>query len=757
MATANAHLTTCVYATATGSQMIAASAYACSVLRTSIPPRLVHIHSPIIQHFLDPIIYSPQIPNVDTISIFHSQGDLDMSGSLSGPMTLVVENSPVYPYGTSEVFPQMEDSYQNVQTDTAHYYMECSNKGSCTRATGECLCYQGYEGVACQRASCPGTPGCSGHGVCMSIKQLAYADNYNSYELWDKDSTMGCSCDGGYYGADCSQRRCKFGVDPLYLDDSATVKYSVYDFATFTTSPYLSDFSGGDPTQNSTGTWAIRFYDNVGEDWLTGAIKTGATCDDVVSALEALPNKVIPSGTIDCSMVSRANGDELSAFSYGYENTTSINPKHRYKKYYNMAIWDVQTGSDQGEYSRRDTVTPDYLSSAMTQSHTAEKISGYIYRLKFYGNPGAFQQPEIELHLDGARPSIISAGSEKIVTKVWTDGQQGENQDYFADHCDGVTINIGVTSGKHYLTSFTVASKNLLKACLGSADFNLENNRDVYNWDHGSKLYPHLIKLVRTVTTYMDGGYYAALYFDTTISLDNVGGLSTGTFRLLNPFTPPDGLLTDSYEVYTTKGTFALTSNLSEATFGFGSRSIYTTNTSYEINPYGNPYDGDISCEISTENPDKFNYINHCLNTSDLFTMLSFENQAMNPPHLNLYTAKRVHTLPFDKSVIDKFTPNPTALLYPNSEAYTAAIQGASSTRYLTHVITSDLSANWGVSVKYHPMFHIYKFFPAVASTYEYVAECSNRGLCDSTGLGTCTCFPGYTSDACSEQSSLSL
>jgi hypothetical protein len=42
-------------------------------------------------------------------------------------------------------------------------------------------------------------------------------------------------------------------------------------------------------------------------------------------------------------------------------------------------------------------------------------------------------------------------------------------------------------------------------------------------------------------------------------------------------------------------------------------------------------------------------------------------------------------------------------------------------------------------------------------STYEYVAECSNRGLCDAAALGTCTCFPGYTSDACSEQSSLSL
>jgi hypothetical protein len=45
----------------------------------------------------------------------------------------------------------------------------------------------------------------------------------------------------------------------------------------------------------------------------------------------------------------------------------------------------------------------------------------------------------------------------------------------------------------------------------------------------------------------MDGGYYAALYFDTDISLDNTG--TTGTFKLLNPFFPPDALTTDSYEV----------------------------------------------------------------------------------------------------------------------------------------------------------------------------------------------------------------
>ena len=150
---------------------------------------------------------------------------MDASGGISGPDHPVIDNSPSYPYGTTEQFPQMEDSDLNVLTNSAHYYMECSNKGTCDRKTGECSCYDGYDGVACNRASCPGYPNsCSGHGVCKSIKQLAYNDYWNVYKLWDKDVTMGCECDKGYFGADCSLRSCKVGVDPLYLDDAATQK-----------------------------------------------------------------------------------------------------------------------------------------------------------------------------------------------------------------------------------------------------------------------------------------------------------------------------------------------------------------------------------------------------------------------------------------------------------------------------------------------------------------------------------------------------
>ena len=91
----------------------------------------------------------------------------------------------------------------------------------------------------------------------------------------------------------------------------------------------------------------------------------------------------------------------------------------------------------------------------------------------------------------------------------------------------------------------------------------------------------------------------------------------------------------------------------------------------------------------------------------------------------------------------------------------------------MTHVIKADLSSNWGVtnfekimarirypklanSIFFHDSFRVYKFFPNITSTYNYVNECSNRGLC-ARDTGLCTCFPGYTGDDCSIQDVLSV
>jgi len=795
------------------------------------------------------------------------KGDLDMSGSIAKPsVSVVVDNSFQYPYGTTEQFPAMEDSDLNILPQSAHYYMECSNKGTCDRDTGLCECFDGYDGVACQRASCPGYPAsCSGHGVCKSASQLANSDAGNVYKLWNKDATMGCECDAGYFGPDCSERRCKVGVDPLYLDDSSTVKYSIFDFATLTTAP-TADFDDGHP-QQGVGYWAIRFFDHSGEDWVTEKITAGATCEAVTNALYAIPNDVIPAGSLYCTRTINANQDDSSAtveagWNAGTEDLTGdtrqTHNSNVYRINYQMSIWDAYIyGTHSANKHDPLSATTDlgnnifgptlwfpgsYVDGDANKPDRAT-LSGYIYRIKFFGNPGKLREPEIITHLDGKRNSLMStafnglspepSASYAVITKVWTDGQQGEDKDYFADHCDGVTVVIDTndqTNGEaeqmitatgktfylapgRYGDSSAIRSAsmtNLLKKCLGDSDATSTNNVDIYDWDHGSEDYPHLVKLVRSVTSATDGGYYVAIIYDSV----------NDKFNMLNPFIPPDALLKDTYEVYTTKGTLSRVSSQAVAHFGFGQNKVITTHT--EKGTAGNfaLWDGDLSCEVGANNAFRVSpsiyvqtaanptpaqaspaTINHngdgtnlfikdviteykydysdsttevkatkfyknCLNKTDIITFINPTKIEHNPQHLNLYTIER---LVKDKAV------------HSNDVRYTDA--GATGTvseigngggtdtepmTFGTNVITLDLSTNWGTDLGYYDtapewtptanigLTYVYKFVPAAASTYEYVAECSNRGLCDRD-TGTCTCFAGYTSDNCHEQSSLAL
>lgn len=54
-----------------------------------------------------------------------------------------------------------------------HKYAECSGQGLCSRDSGVCECFPGYEGKACQRTTCPNQ--CSGHGRCEYIQNLGYS------------------------------------------------------------------------------------------------------------------------------------------------------------------------------------------------------------------------------------------------------------------------------------------------------------------------------------------------------------------------------------------------------------------------------------------------------------------------------------------------------------------------------------------------------------------------------------------------------
>jgi len=130
---------------------------------------------------------------------------------------------------------------------------ECSDGGQCDTSTGECVCYPGFEGSACQRTVCPND--CSGHGTCRSNQDFAVdfseavykaqtavdesivkTDKKTSYydyflvtydKAWDAGMQYGCLCDVGFRGVDCSLAECPTSYDAM--DKETCEKYSEWE------------------------------------------------------------------------------------------------------------------------------------------------------------------------------------------------------------------------------------------------------------------------------------------------------------------------------------------------------------------------------------------------------------------------------------------------------------------------------------------------------------------------------------------------
>ena len=133
---------------------------------------------------------------------------------------------------------------QNNDHVSGDNHVECANRGSCDRKSGTCSCATGYAGAACQRCVCPNA--CNGHGVCQTQKQLADDYSHNADDnavssqfatpdadkdcvdctgtpnsgavydsAWDSGRSVGCKCDSGFAGPDCSLRECPSEDDPL--------------------------------------------------------------------------------------------------------------------------------------------------------------------------------------------------------------------------------------------------------------------------------------------------------------------------------------------------------------------------------------------------------------------------------------------------------------------------------------------------------------------------------------------------------------
>lgn len=202
-----------------------------------------------------------------------------------------------------------------------HRYAECAGRGICNRASGMCECFEGYEGEACHRTSCPNQ--CSGHGTCEYIEDMdfmaVWADwNQNDfksdafrpdYRWWDLTKTRGCVCDPQYTDIDCSKRLCPYGTDIL-ADREDLVLDQKYHVQTISFRPENSDLA------SLTGkTFALSFVSRLNETFTTIPIvfdDTGDLVDfanDIRLALLHLPNQVID----DCKVSAKVVGASVEA------------------------------------------------------------------------------------------------------------------------------------------------------------------------------------------------------------------------------------------------------------------------------------------------------------------------------------------------------------------------------------------------------------------------------------------------------------
>ena len=733
------------------------------------------------------------------------KGDLDASANgLSGPDDTVAVGSDMYPYGTSEQFPNIYASIDPADEleNTAHYYMECSNKGICDRATGTCSCFDGYDGSACQRASCPssGLGECSGHGVCKTIGALAGDDNDNIYKLWDEKITMGCSCDAGYSGPDCSERVCKVGADPLYYDDLQNVRMSNWTYQIYT-----------DDTANVNGNYSIIFYDHSGEDWETGPIDVSADCFDVVSALHAIPNYVIPYGSVRCTKDEDLNVAEANGA-----------PQIEIAGVAGSAL----TGTP--EIANDDIV----LHSKFT--------------IAFPENLGNLKQPKLNFYLDGTRPTLYTDedATVELGYQMYANGFTGEDTDYVSDYCEDVTVYITaykVTGGTIAASAddnthenifayvleptdtSTTTMLNKLKTCIGGSDEDATNNQDIYDWDMGSIENPHLIKLtvaedstdaetglyddygmISKLCPYLEDGVYTEVYDGTDAALfenarysfcqnkepagfyavviyieDILGdGTATGSdtdkgFRLLTRG-GYDYSQDTKFNVFTTTGYLQLVRNNARAFTVGANPTADPATASYAAGADRIPYmyTDTVYFAPQTQSASGDDYGQHdceyinsnglstldCIEKGDMIMLVAMGIHADVDDHG--VAPVGANTAATDAMTPARFLTNP---IYPNIytvEKLSRENRGI-STELEGHYGRVQMKLNMGINAEYTYSStltadygaYVYKFYPPTG--YNYVAECSNRGICDSS-TGICQCFNGYTNDNCDTQNALS-
>ena len=161
---------------------------------------------------------------------------------------------------TCPVGPAMRNAGEDLINPTSvHRLVECSNNGVCDRNKGECKCFKGFGGAACNKMDCPGSPSCNDRGQCLpqslvarKAEALPLTSEVVSYTYvagvssatWDANFGRMCVCDSSwkvglgsnetqqpeYFGPACEYRRCPSGDNPYTssIDETDCTGKSMY-------------------------------------------------------------------------------------------------------------------------------------------------------------------------------------------------------------------------------------------------------------------------------------------------------------------------------------------------------------------------------------------------------------------------------------------------------------------------------------------------------------------------------------------------
>jgi len=234
-------------------------------------------------------------------------------------------------------------------------------------------------------------------------------------------------------------------------------------------------------------------------------------------------------------------------------------------------------------------------------------------------------------------------------------------------------------------------------------------------------------------------GFYAVIYYDGS------------AFRIFSKIGSVGNIYstTNQFKVYTTTGYLQRVSPVSvaanEITRYNDDTTVTTTEStiaSYHTNVFhvlntsviDTTYFGQIDCET---NPKATGfYANDCLEKDDFVLFLNTAVATStplttNPIFQNIYRVKKI------------FTDAPVLSLTQSVAARQQIVLDFGVNAHYTY----DNSATTTSAA------YVYKFHPPTG--YNYVGQCSNRGICDTTS-GICQCFNGYTGDNCGSIDALS-